>query len=172
TRFGLLKPAVVSGVRRIDQLVFPQTMGEEIVPVRGADIQRIVDMAVYPSQEPAPQMPPDARPFVDQGRIATEKHGQLAMKMPQAFQMAVEAPAEYEERIGPPGSDLRVERRVDQTAEMMGAGVRSHVFDKTMGIAFQQGNVPLDLGSEIGVVFRPGRRLLPGIEHTWIERGV
>src|SRR6185312_2673161 len=96
----------------------------------------------------------------------------LAMKMPQAFQMAVEAPAEYEERIGPPGSDLRVERRVDQTAEMMGAGVRSHVFDKTMGIAFQQGNVPLDLGSEIGVVFQPGRRLLPGIEHTWIERGV
>src|SRR5580658_6013611 len=91
------------------------------------------------------------------------------MEMPQAFQMAVKAPAIDQDGVGPPGRDLRIERRVDQSPEMMRSRIRGHIWHETVLIAVQQRDIPFDPLLEIRIVFAAGSRLLPGIEHTGMD---
>src|SRR5580658_4062572 len=91
------------------------------------------------------------------------------MEMPHAFQMAVKAPAIHQDGVGPPGRDLGIERRVDQSPEMMRSRIGRHIWHKPVFISVQQRDIPFDPLLEIRIVFGAGTRLLPGIEHTGMD---
>src|ERR1700744_909401 len=87
------------------------------------------------------------------------------MEIPQAFQMAAEAPAKDQDSIRRPFLDLLHQPRVNDSIKMMCTRVGGSISDKAIIIAFQYRNVPFDMLPETRVKFGAVLRLFPCIKH-------